>query len=72
MSLRGLPISDRQFYRRAKTTKQAILELVEHSARGLMGVTLLGEPCTIIVEEYESFGESAFRLRLQRNCERQT
>lgn len=33
MSLRGLPISDRQFYRRAKTTKQAILEVVEHSAR---------------------------------------
>lgn len=33
MSLRGLAISDRQFYRRAKTTKQAILEAVEHSAR---------------------------------------
>jgi len=33
MSPRGLPISDRQFYRRAKTTKQAILEVVEHSAR---------------------------------------
>lgn len=33
MSLRSLPISDRQFYRRAKTTKQAIMEVVEHSAR---------------------------------------
>ena len=32
MSLRGLPISDRQFYTRAKTTKQAILKVVEHSA----------------------------------------
>jgi transposase len=33
MSLRGLPISDRQFCRRAKATKQAILDVVEHSAR---------------------------------------
>jgi len=33
MSLRSLPISDSQFYRRAKATKQAILEVVEHSAR---------------------------------------
>jgi len=33
MSLRGLPISDTQFYRDAKSTKQAILEAVEHSAR---------------------------------------
>jgi transposase len=31
--LRGLPISDRKFYRQAKETKQAILEAVEHSAR---------------------------------------
>jgi hypothetical protein len=33
MKLRGLPISDRQFYRQAKKIKQAILESVEHSAR---------------------------------------
>ena len=33
MGLRGLAISDGQFYRRAKATKQAILEVVEHSAR---------------------------------------
>ena len=33
MSLRSLPISDREFYRRAKTIKQAILEVVNHSAR---------------------------------------
>ncbi len=33
MSLRGLPISDRHFYREAKTTKQAIIDAVEHSAR---------------------------------------
>jgi transposase len=32
MRLRGLPISDTQFYRQAKKTKQAILEAVEHSA----------------------------------------
>ena len=32
MSLRGLPISDTQFYPYAKRTKQAILEAVEHSA----------------------------------------
>lgn len=32
MSLRGLPISDRQFYRRAKATKQAMVEAVERSA----------------------------------------
>jgi len=33
MSLRGLAISDRQFYRRAKTTKQAIIGVVEGPAR---------------------------------------
>lgn len=32
MSLRSLPISDRQFYRRAKKIKQAIIDAVEHSA----------------------------------------
>jgi transposase len=32
MRLRGLPISDREFYRRAKKTKHSILEAVEHSA----------------------------------------
>jgi transposase len=33
MRLRGLPVSDRQFYRQAKKTKLAILQAVEHSAR---------------------------------------
>jgi transposase len=32
MSLRSLPISDREFYRDARNTKQAILKVVEHSA----------------------------------------
>ena len=32
MSLRSLPISDRGFYRDAKNTKEAILQVVEHSA----------------------------------------
>ncbi len=32
MSLRSLPINDREFYRDAKKTKQTILEVVEHSA----------------------------------------
>ena len=45
---------------------------LQRSSCGSMGVTLLGEPYTIIVEEYESFGESAFRLRLQKSSEKQT
>jgi cellobiose-specific phosphotransferase system component IIA len=45
---------------------------LQNSSRGSMGMILLGEPYTIIVEEYESFGESAFRLRLQKSSEGQT
>ncbi|NQT82420.1 hypothetical protein HQ563_05315 [bacterium] len=33
MGLRNLPISDRQFYRWAGETEQAIINAVEHSAR---------------------------------------
>ena len=32
MSLRSLPVSDREFYQDAKRTKQAVLQVVEHSA----------------------------------------
>ena len=45
---------------------------LQKSSHGLMGMTLSGEPYAIIVEKYESFGESAFRLRLQKSSERQT
>jgi len=33
MSLRGLPISDRAFHRRAKKIRQRIIEVARHSAR---------------------------------------
>ena len=45
---------------------------LQKSSRGLMGMTLLGEPHTIPVEEYQSFGESAFRLKLEKDSRRRT
>jgi hypothetical protein len=37
---------------------------LEDKSRGVMRWTLFGEQYAITVEEYESFGESAFRLKL--------
>lgn len=45
---------------------------LQNSSRGSIRMTLLGEPYAIIVDEYESFGESAFRLRLQKSSQGQT
>ncbi|MBI5030125.1 MAG: hypothetical protein HZB51_06325 [Chloroflexi bacterium] len=37
---------------------------LENKSRGVMNWILVGKPRNIIVEEYDSFGESAFRLIL--------
>ena len=37
---------------------------LDKKPRGKMQIDLLGEPHTIVVEEYERFGESSFRLTL--------
>jgi len=59
----GNVIADRELER------DIIAALVEKAklgrySRGKMRLDLHGEQHTIIVEEYESFGESAFRLSL--------
>lgn len=37
-----------------------------NKSRGVMTWTLLGKPCTITVEEYDCFGESAFQLKFRK------
>ena len=37
---------------------------LDKKPRGKMQIDLLGEPHTIVVEEYERFGEPSFRLTL--------
>lgn len=55
----------------AKDLQQAVIEeLVKRAglarkARGKMLVTLLGKDCEVVVEEYDSFGESAFNLTIR-------
>jgi hypothetical protein len=39
---------------------------LDRRSRGKMRINLLGERHTAVVEEYESFGESAFRLSLEK------
>jgi hypothetical protein len=39
---------------------------LENRSRGTMRIEVLGEMRTIAVQEYDSFGESAFRLILRR------
>jgi hypothetical protein len=55
----------------AEDLKQAVIEeLVERASlarksKGKMQVTLLGKEFEIVVEEYDSFGESAFNLTIR-------
>jgi hypothetical protein len=46
----------------AELVKQAGLS---HKSRGKMQVSLLGKDYEAVVEEYDSFGESAFNLTLK-------
>ncbi len=44
---------------------------LKRKTRGKMPVTLLGDEYEVVVEEYDSFGESAFDLRLKKMPEKQ-
>ena len=52
--------------------QQAVIEEIvkraglERKSRGKMPLTLLGSEYDVIVEEYDSFGESAFNLTLKK------
>lgn len=52
--------------------QQAVIEEIvkrcrlERKSRGKMPVTLLGDEYEVLVEEYDSFGESAFNLTLKK------
>jgi hypothetical protein len=43
---------------------------LERKSRGKILVTLLGEEYEVIVEEYDSFGESAFNLTLKKKTKK--
>lgn len=43
---------------------------LERKCRGKMPMTLLGKEYDVIVEEYDSFGDSAFNLTLKRRANR--
>lgn len=38
---------------------------LERRAKGKMSVNLMGKECEVVVEEYDSFGESAFNLTIK-------
>lgn len=55
-----------------RTLESKFIELIidmaklEDKSRGVMIWTLLGKEYSITVEEYENFGESAFRLKIRK------
>lgn len=55
----------------AKDLQQAVIEeLVKRASparkpKGKMHITLMGKEFEVVVEEYDSFGESAFNLRIR-------
>lgn len=53
-----------------RTLEHELIELIVHQAglenrvKGKMNWNISGKTCSITVEEYDSFGESCFRLKL--------